>query len=160
MQPKNLKELNVELIGKLKKQHQIVNEYAHQIESEIDKANPNIGHLVELLSIFSASLLFHLNVEDMELYLKMESYTHNSPTLVSLFEQYQKTMFGLKDTLLDYASKYSDPLTIEMNFSVFRDETEEILDHLRSRIDREESEFYPLIEEILRKLALETKTAK
>ncbi|AOP35085.1 hypothetical protein A0128_15295 [Leptospira tipperaryensis] len=150
----------MELIGKLKKQHQIVNEYAHQIESEIDKANPNIGHLVELLSIFSASLLFHLNVEDMELYLKMEHYTHNSPTLVSLFEQYQKTMFGLKDTLLDYASKYSDPLTIEMNFTNFKEETTEILGHLRKRIDREESEFYPLIEEILRKLSTEQQVAK
>ncbi|XDD50972.1 hemerythrin domain-containing protein [Leptospira sp. WS92.C1] len=140
----------MELIGKLKRQHQIINEYTYEIGNEMDKANPNIGHLVELLSIFSASLLFHLNVEDMELYLKMENYTHDSPTLVSLFEQYQKTMFGLKDSLLDYASKYSDPLTIEMNISNFRNETLEIFSHLKNRIDREESEFYPLIEEILR----------
>ncbi|MBM9578294.1 hemerythrin domain-containing protein [Leptospira sp. 201903070] len=150
----------MELIGKLKRQHQIVNEYTRQIESEIDKANPNIGHLVELLSVFSASLLFHLNVEDMDLYLRMEHYRHNSPTLVSLFEQYRKTMFGLKDTLLDYASKYSDPLTIEMNFSNFKEETIEILNDSRKRIDREESEFYPLIEEILRKISLEQEITK
>ncbi|MDV6236001.1 hemerythrin domain-containing protein [Leptospira ellisii] len=148
----------MELIPKLKSQHLIVNEYAYQIESEMDKPNPNIGHLVELLSIFSATLLFHLNLEDMELYLKMENYTHNSPTLVALFEQYSKHMFGLKDTLLDYASKYSDPLTIEMNISSFRSETAEIMNHLKNRIDREESEFYPLIEDVLRKLSAESET--
>ncbi|TGK34553.1 hypothetical protein EHQ12_07625 [Leptospira gomenensis] len=146
----------MELIPKLKSQHIIINEYAYQIESEMDKPNPNIGHLVELLSVFSASLLFHLNLEDTMLYFRMENHTRNSPTLVSLFEQYRKTMFGLKDLLLDYASKYSDPLTIEINISSFRSETVEIMRHLKNRIDREEAEFYPLIEDILRKLSADS----
>lgn len=88
----------------------------------------------------------HLAIEDAALYPRMVS--HADAGLRSAAGNFQKEMGGLKVEFDAYRRRWPGPSAISRDPSGFVAETNKVLEVLKRRIDREESELYSLYDRV------------
>ncbi len=106
-------------------------------------------HTVEvrqLLSQLSGKLSFHLAMEDKSLYPFMSS--HADAHVKALSKQYSDEMGSLGQTFKAYLGKWSNAMLIDADLPGFVGETRDVINALVRRIQREDTELYPMVDKL------------
>ena len=106
----------------------------------VDKAE----HIAQTLGTISGSLKIHLGLEDNNLY--PELIKSSDPAVQQKARDFQEEMGGLKKAFTEYASAWMSPMNIKNDPQAFIQQTQEVFGAVAKRIEREESELYPLAE--------------
>jgi hemerythrin-like domain-containing protein len=126
------------------KQHAELLGIAGQISEKlnIEAIENDIKSIVDLLTVFSLKLFFHLSMEDKVLYPNIL----NSPVdgARETAQKFIEEMGGISETFKTYRDKWSTSLAIQANPDRFISETNSLLTALGNRISREEKELYIL----------------
>ena len=128
-------------ITKLRKEHAVLLEIAGEITATFSNSICECNKINNLLNNFLNVLKGHLKAEDLYLY---PSY-YKDENLKFIATQYSNEMKGITKSVLDYFNYWNTNLTQD-NFVHFVEETRGLFTALVSRIDKEESELYPLFE--------------
>lgn len=108
-----------------------------------------IDHAVEvrrLLSQLSGKLSFHLAMEDKNLYPFMMA--HPDPKIGVLSKRYSEEMGSLSRTFGEYLDRWPNPSVIVANMPVFINESRMIFNALVRRMQREDTELYPVVDQL------------
>lgn len=97
--------------------------------------------LFELRSELAATLIAHLKSEDWALY--PELFRHADAAVAATARRFSDEMGGLASAFAVYSKRWTT-MTIQSNWTGFCSESREIIDALTRRIEREESDLYPL----------------
>lgn len=98
-----------------------------------------------LLSELAGKLKVHLAMEDKHLYPKLLS--HDNGTVRSTAQQYIDEMGGIAKVFTDYLDRWPHAKAIQENASGFIEETKGLFNALGNRINKENNDLYPLLEE-------------
>lgn len=126
--------------------HQELRAIAARIEVQLDvdaiTADPNgIAAVVrELFGKFSV----HLAIEDNSLYPRAKAL--DDARLREVASRFETEMGGLNQRFDAYRKSWPGPLAIARNPALFARETKAILEALKERVGREESQLYDLID--------------
>lgn len=110
--------------------HAGVKEHAHEI-----------AHAIVALSTV---VKLHLAIEDRILYPALQS--GSNPQLSEMGKAYQEGMKGIASGYIAFSRQWSSAATIAAKAEQFRSEANTVLKTLFSRMQKENSEFYPAIE--------------
>jgi len=133
-------------MAKFYEHHGEVRALAARIEGQLDPAritaNPAgiAGDVVQLFGKFSV----HLTIEDQALYPRLAQ--DGNAEVRRLATAFQSEMGGLKTRFDSYRKDWPGPMAIAKDPARFVQETREILTLLKTRIEREDSQLYPLAE--------------
>lgn len=100
---------------------------------------------MRLLSM-TRKLTVHLSQEDSYLYPRLVG--HEDKTLRETAISFQEEMGGLREGALQWAAVWLTPGAIAQEPARFLVETNDLFAHLKLRIMREETQLYPLIDDI------------
>lgn len=126
--------------------HQELRAIAARIDALLDAeaiaADPNgiAAVLRELFGKFSV----HLAIEDNSLYPRAKAL--NDPRLQEVASRFETEMGGLSRRFDGYRQTWPGPLAIARDPARFASETRVVLDALKERVSREESQLYDLID--------------
>ena len=111
-----------------------------------DNLKENLYQLRIVIAKLSGKLKFHLRFEDNVLYpLLLES---KDESIRSLATQYKNEMGSIAQSFEKYTVKWSNSSKIENNITEFIEETENILQVLAERIEKENNELYRKVESL------------
>ena len=135
----------------LRRQHAEIGNIVHRLRAAADAsglaqdATAARGVLGEL----AAKLMMHLSMEDDALYpVLMADADENVSGRARAFAD---AMLPLTELFAAYRSRWRQPEAIENNVGEFVEATRELLAALTDRIDREESELYPMADDHLQR---------
>lgn len=130
----------------LKRQHTEVMELANYILDNINHntVSQNLNDIAKSLNIITGKLKIHLLNEDKYLYPELMNSTDQS--LNSFGKKYSEEMVRVAKAYEDYKSKYNTAIKIQQDTEKFSEDTKHIFEALLGRIEREESELYPLLQ--------------
>lgn len=134
-------------LNNFKRQHREIRELADKISMILnqDLLVQDPMEVRNLLSTLSGKLMMHLAMEDQFLYPNlMES---NDSQIQTTAARFSTEMGDLVKVFKDYSAKWLNPSTIQANHEAFIKESRAIFQALLKRIDREDRELYPLVEE-------------
>lgn len=97
-----------------------------------------------LLSTLAGKLSVHLSMEDKSLYPNL--LKSKDIRISSLAKQYVKEMGDIKEVFGAYIRNWPGPTAIQNNPIKFIEETKGIFEALQKRIDREDTELYPMVD--------------
>lgn len=100
----------------------------------------------QALMKLTGKLKIHLAQEDQSLYPRAAESADTN--MASVAKQFQREMGGLSETYLTFASRWQTPSAIGGNPAGFKSETEGVFKALAARINRENRELYPLIDQL------------
>ena len=130
-----------------RRQHREILDVVRQLETKLvvatieqDTSDAIRGHLNEL----AGKLTVHLAMEDKALYPRL--LVHGSPQLRKIAADVVRDMGGIQAVFREYVIRWSVPQRIQANAAEFIRETNEILEALKRRITREDTELYPMID--------------
>jgi hypothetical protein len=124
-------------------QHAKIVELAGQLAKELGpQTAANAQKIRDILSKINGVLSAHLAAEDNALYPRL--IADSRPQVSALAKKFQQEMGGLKSAFVDYCAKWTRTAIAE-KADVFTVETQGVLKALKSRIDREEKDFYPVV---------------
>lgn len=98
-----------------------------------------------LLSQLAGTLRVHLAMEDKALYPRLT--THANERLKTLASRYADEMGGIHDEFATYVSRWPSHVAIARDAEGFVAESKRVFAALSARIDREDTELYPLVDE-------------
>lgn len=127
----------------LTRQHQELLALAASISILLNAPEPNVKEIAMLLNQLTGKLTIHLAAEDKSLY--PELINSADATLQETAQRFQTEMGDLLANFQEYRQKYKTTLDISKNFSLFSTDTVNLFQALQERIDRENSELYPLL---------------
>lgn len=131
-----------------KKHHVEILTIARNVKRLLTAAEP-VVHAAEvrrLLSQLSGKLSFHLAMEDKSLYPFLS--THADARIKNLSKRYSDEMGSLAATFRNYLDKWSNPALISTDMPLFIGETKTIFNALVRRIQREDTELYPIVDKL------------
>lgn len=131
-----------------KKHHVEILAIAKSVNTLLVSANVG-GHAAEirrLLSQLSGKLSFHLAMEDKSLYPSL--LTHSDPAVKNIAKRYSDEMGSLAQTFGNYLNKWANTMVINADLAGFTKETKAIFAALTKRIQREDTELYPIIDKL------------
>ena len=133
-------------IQRLRDEHAQLIEVIGQLGAAVQQATPPPAvELFELRAKLARALIGHLKSEDWLLYPRLlESKDPNVAETARLFVE---KMGGLAAAFTDYSRQWSAK-AIETDWQAYCQATTEIVTALRTRIEREDRELYPLIEAV------------
>jgi len=134
------------VISLLKEQHYELLDIAAalSLHLQIDRIAETPEAVHELLNNLAGKLRVHLSMEDRELYpILLERKDEKVKALV---REFMEEMGGFSARARKYMLRWSVPRLIAEHPRDFSRETRELLQELSSRIDREESDLYPLLQ--------------
>lgn len=133
-------------IEMLRKQHDGLLEQADSIVQLIKENRDafNEEMLRELLTNLAAELELHLLIEDDLLYPALMKDSTESVRIVAHI--FSKELGGVKEMFKSYKAKWGEKGTIAESLASFISETETMITLLRKRIDKENNELFPLLE--------------
>lgn len=126
--------------------HQDLRAIAARIEALLDAAaiaaDPNAvaGVVRELFGKFSV----HLAIEDNSLYPRTKA--HADPRLREVASRFETEMGDLSQRFDAYRKSWPGPLAIARDPALFALETRKVLEALKERVGREETQLYDLID--------------
>ena len=97
-----------------------------------------------LLSKLAGKLKIHLAMEDNSLY--PELLQSSDPKVRAMAERFVSEMGGITEVFDAYLAKWAEKTLIQKDAAAFVRETEGLFVALGARIEREESELYPLLD--------------
>ena len=97
-------------------------------------------HVIRMSSVIK----LHLSIEDRFLYPALQEA--NNPRLATMGKQYQHEMTHIAETYGEFARKWNDAAQVAGNPEAFRSEANRVLKVLFERMQREDRDFYPMIE--------------
>jgi hemerythrin-like domain-containing protein len=100
----------------------------------------------QLLSQLSGKLSFHLAMEDKSLYPFLS--THADARIKALSKKYSEEMGSLAQAFRSYLDKWSNAMLIDANLEGFIGETKTVFNALVRRIQREDTELYPIVDQL------------
>lgn len=106
---------------------------------------PPSTELYVLRRELSSALIRHLKAEDWLLYPRLLVSPNQVVARTAL--SFSEEMGGLARAYTEYAERWGS-YAIEANWSAYREETGAIIEALKDRITRENSELYPLLEKL------------
>lgn len=110
--------------------HAGVKEHAHEI--------------AQAIVALSTVVKLHLAIEDRILYPALQN--GSNPQLSQMGKAYQDDMKGIASGYIAFSRQWSSPSAIAAQAEQFRTEANTVLKTLFSRMQKENSEFYPAIE--------------
>ncbi|MBF0315426.1 MAG: hemerythrin domain-containing protein [Oligoflexia bacterium] len=116
------------------------------LSTNADKVKQNANNVRALLSQLMGSLKSHLAMEDNVLYPDL--LKNSDEKVRNLATRYSSEMGGMKAAVEKYNSKWITAKNIEDNAAIFLSETKDLFNVLGKRIDRENSELYPLLDKV------------
>lgn len=131
-----------------RKHHQELRDIAARIEQVLDVAaitrDPSVAAQAvrELFGKFS----IHLALEDNSLYPRC--LRDDDPRLRQVAQRFQSEMGDLGPRFESYKKSWPGPLAIARDPAAFVADTVAILNLLRARVAREESEFYDIVDQV------------
>jgi len=132
-------------IDKYKHQHVAIFNSIRQLkELSHDGIPQNAADIAALVIKMSSVIKLHLSIEDKFLYPALQEA--NNPRLAMLGKQYQHEMTHIAETYGEFARKWNDAAQVASNPEGFRNEANRVLKILFERMQREDRDFYPMIE--------------
>ena len=128
-------------IVRLRDEHATLLEIAGKITETFSNDICDCDKINKLLHTFLNVLKAHLKAED--LYLYPSYYKDEDKKFIA--QQYSKEMKGITKVVLDYFNYWDENLS-QKNFVHFIEDTRGLFSALVNRIDKEESELYPIFE--------------
>jgi len=134
----------------------ITDDYRKQHEEILELVTKLSGYLYEqklkkeaqearkILSKLSGALKVHLAMEDNSLYPRL--LASKDEEIKKIARQFIEEIGGIAPVFNNYINKWPNPASIESNPSEFVNETNELFNALKNRIDRENNILYPLID--------------
>jgi len=129
-----------------RRQHNEIVEVVQKIIAglNVEKLKKDASTIRELLMVLSGKLKVHLTMEDKVLYPSLVN--HSSEQVRQTAKKFVDEMGGIKQGFLDYIQKWSSRGSIENDAVVFEKETRDLFAALRKRVERENNELYPLLD--------------
>jgi iron-sulfur cluster repair protein YtfE (RIC family) len=94
----------------------------------------------------SSVIKLHLSIEDKFLYPALQEA--NNPRLAMMGKQYQHEMTHIAEVYGEFARKWNDAGHVAGDPDGFRNEANKVLKTLFDRMQREDRDFYPMIEKV------------
>ncbi|MBP2311156.1 hemerythrin domain-containing protein [Azospirillum soli] len=133
-------------MAKFYEHHGEVRALAARIEGQLDPAriaaNP-AGVSADVLQLFG-KFSVHLTIEDQALYPRLAQ--DSNAEVRRMATAFQNEMGGLKTRFDAYRKAWPGPMAIAKDPARFVSETREVLTLLKTRIEREDRQLYPLAE--------------
>lgn len=98
------------------------------------------AHVIKMSSVIK----LHLSIEDKFLYPALQEA--NNPRLAMMGKQFQHEMTHIAETYGEFARKWNDAGHVSGDPEGFRREANRVLKILFERMQREDRDFYPMIE--------------
>lgn len=129
-----------------RKQHAEMVELVRKIEPLLDpqKLVTAAGEARTLLSTLIGKLSLHLAVEDNSLYPRLKQ--HKDGKVRELATKFETEMSGVKPVVEAFSRKWTES-AIRTDPKAFCDETRKIFAVLGDRIQRENTQFYPVVDQ-------------
>lgn len=131
------------------KQHHIeILTVARNIKKLLTSPDPrrHTAEVRQLLSQLSGKLSFHLALEDKSLYPFLA--THKDARIRNLSRKYSDEMGSLAQSARSYLDKWSSAMIIDADLDGFIAETKTVFNALAKRIQREDTELYPIVDQL------------
>lgn len=138
MRTENLRIEHAELLG-------LASKLATLLNTPENRSATATG-LRETLVKMNAKLGLHLAMEDKDLYPSLMKSTHGEAAAVA--KRFVDEMGGIGAAFKEYLKKYPTGAVIEANWDAFKSESVGILGVLGNRIEKEERELYPLLDQM------------
>lgn len=129
---------------KFRVQHDEILALAGQISEQLKK-KPDAEVLRKQLSTLAGKVNFHLAMEDKALYPRLQQQKGSRAD--TLATRFASEMGGLARVFADYNNKWQVS-AIRSDLAGFSEETRKVFGALAHRISRENSELYPLADEV------------
>ena len=115
---------------------------------ELSKAgiSENADAIAKTLVNMSAVIKLHLAAEDQYVYPTLAK--SSDPSVAQMGKKYQDEMGGLATAYMGFVSRWNLGSKVSADPEGFRAEANEVLKALHQRIQKENQEFYPLVESI------------
>jgi len=130
----------------LRRQHDDILKIADEISQHLNPnailRNSNETHL--LISRLAGKVKIHLSMEDHSLYPRL--LIHKDAKVKNITKTYIKEMGGINSVFTRYLSKWKSPSIIQNDIYSFVNETKNLFDILENRINKENNELYPIID--------------
>ncbi len=134
-------------LDNFKRQHreigELVNDIITMLSQDLLVQDPT--KVRTLLSTLSGKLMMHLAMEDQFLYPSLMENSNNQ--IKTTAARFSTEMGDLVKVFKDYSDKWLNPSTIKANPEAFIKESHDIFLALRRRIEREDRELYPLVDQ-------------
>ncbi|HEU0230554.1 MAG TPA: hemerythrin domain-containing protein [Burkholderiaceae bacterium] len=132
-------------IGRMKDQHvQILTSISDLRELAHAGVAQNAAHIARELKAMGGVIVTHLAAEDRVLYPSMKKQPNQE--LVRLCQQYQDEMSDLASAFKHFSHHWTNVSEIERHPEQFREEANVVMKKLHTRIRRENTELYPVVE--------------
>lgn len=107
----------------------------------------NATDIAEGITSLSQLINMHLAIEDRILYPMLQD--SDNATLASMGRQYQAEMSDIATPFISFARKWNNATALTHDPDGFRDDANTVLKRIHERMRREDTEFYPAIENSL-----------
>lgn len=128
-----------------RKQHAEIIEIVRAIDSNLPKLPAAANEVRSQLNNLAAKVNVHLAIEDEALYPRLRA--HSDARIQATAKKFTEEMGGIKDTFQKYLRTWSEG-AIRGNATGFAAETKSLFSALGQRIQRENTELYPLLDKL------------
>ncbi len=128
-------------------QHKEAARLIGELEGKLSNPVEEAEAIKQILTTLIGKLNFHISMEDKFIYPKAVESTEES--LKTTTTKMQVEMAPLGDALGEYAKKWLNVNGIKSDADTFVVETKVVIAALKSRIEAEERDFYPLVKEYM-----------
>ena len=138
----------MDIIATFRRQHRQLLKITIEISNLLDPKGlaEDASNIRSLLSHLAGKLSVHLSMEDKYLYPNL--LDSKDTRVSSLAKQYIDEMGDIKEVFGAYVKIWPSPTAIQNDPIKFINETKGIFEALQKRIDREDSNLYPLIDSL------------
>lgn len=131
-----------------KRQHNEIVEVVQKISAGLkaDELSKDASEMRGLLAALAGKLKMHLAMEDEALYPNLMN--HSNAEIRDTAKKFVEEMGGIKETFMAFADKWPVSGVIESDAGEFIKETQSLFAALANRVERENNELYPLLDNI------------
>lgn len=104
----------------------------------------NAADISKTIVSMSSTIKLHLAVEDKILYPALQNA--NNASLARMGQKFQDEMTSIAAAYLNFARKWNTASTVSQNPEGFRADANSVLKVLHTRMRKEDTDFYPVIE--------------
>ena len=133
---------------KLKEQHKEIFEMITRISSQLnsDALSQDTSQVCNLLLDLADNLNYHLTMEDHSFYPVL--FNHPDKNIVAAAAKYVDEVKGIKESFIEFMSKWNNPDKVQENPDNFINESMDIFETISNRIYKEDNVLYPLVDSI------------
>lgn len=132
-------------IDKFKQQHVEILSHLVALRTQVKHGIvQNAAEIARLVVSMSSTIKLHLAVEDTVLYPALQG--SNNVALARMGKKYQDEMENIAASYLGFARKWNTASRVSQDPEGFRSDANSVLKVLHARMQKENTDFYPVIE--------------